>query len=125
MHRMIAVSLAMLLGTLPAAAQDRQNDKVADRGEYGTNGQRDDVQLRRIPTGTDIPVTLTEDVPINRDHFGDTFDARVTRDVVSKGKVVIPAGAPAKVKLVESSEKANAATVRLSDVEVNGAMARR
>jgi len=122
MHRMMAVSLAMLLGTLPAAAQARQNDKVADRGEYGTNGQRDDVQLRRIPTGTDIPVTLTEDVPIDRDHFGDTFDAKVTRDVVSKGKVVIPAGAPAKVKLVESSEKANAATVRLSDVQVNGEM---
>ena len=123
MHRMMAVSLAALLGTaLTAAAQDRQNHKVAAGGEYGAYRERDDAQLRRIPMGTDIPVTLTEDVPIDRDHFGDTFDAKVTRDVVSKGKVVIPAGAPAKVKLVESSEKANAATVRLSDVQVNGEM---
>jgi hypothetical protein len=123
MHRMMAVSLAALLGTaLTATAQDRQNDQVAGRGEYEASRKRDDAQLRRIPTGTDISVTLTEDVPIDRDHFGDTFDAKVTRDVVSKGKVVIAAGAPAKVKLVESSEKANAATVRLSDVEVNGEM---
>ena len=123
MHRMMAVSLAALLGTaLTAAAQDRQNDKVAAGGEYRAYRKRDDAHLRRIPVGTDIPVTLTEDVPIDRDHFGDTFDAKVTRDVVSKGKVVIPAGSPAKVKLVESSEKANAATVRLSDVQVNGEM---
>jgi hypothetical protein len=36
--------------------------------------------------------------------------------------VAIPAGAPAKVRLVESSEKQNAATVRLSEVRVNGEM---
>jgi hypothetical protein len=67
-------------------------------------------------------VTLNEDITVARDHFGDTFDAMVARDVVVNGKVAIPAGAPAKVKLVESSEKAGAATVRLSDVEVNGEM---
>jgi hypothetical protein len=125
MHRMMALSLLALLGTtLPLAAQDRSNDKYAAGGEFGDKDahKREEVAMRRIPAGTDIPVTLNEDVAIARDHFGDTFDAKVARDVVVKGKVVIPAGAPAKVKLVESSEKANAATVRLSDVEVNGEM---
>jgi hypothetical protein len=125
MHRMMALSLVALLGTaVPLAAQDRSNDKYAAGGDFGDkdNRAREAGALRRIPPGTNIPVTLDEDVAIARDHFGDTFDAKVARDVVVKGKVVIPAGAPAKVKLVESSEKANAATVRLSDVEVNGAM---
>lgn len=125
MHRMLALSLVALVGTaVPLAAQDRSNDKYAAGGEFGDKDahKREEVAMRRIPAGTDIPVTLNEDVAIARDHFGDTFDAKVARDVVVKGKVVIPAGAPAKVKLVESSEKANAATVRLSDVEVNGEM---
>jgi hypothetical protein len=125
MHRMMALSLLALLGgTMPVAAQDRSNDKVAAGGEVGDKNyrKRDDSRVVRIPPGTNIPVTLNEEVPIERDRFGDTFDAKVARDVVVKGKVVIPAGAPAKVKLVESSEKANAATVRLSDVEVKGEM---
>ena len=125
MHRMMALSLVALVGTtVPLAAQNRSNDKYAAGGEVGDKDYRtrEASAKRRIPPGTDIPVTLSEDVTIKRDHFGDTFDAKVARDVVVKGKVVIPAGAPAKVKLVESSEKANAATVRLSDVQVNGSM---
>lgn len=73
-----------------------------------------------IPEGTDIPVTLDEDVPIDQDRFGDTFEAHVTRDVVVDGDVVIAEGAPAKVKLVKSEEKSDAATLRLTSVWVNG-----
>ncbi len=125
MNRMIALSLVVLIGTaVPAVAQDRSNDKFAAGGEFNDKDyrKRDDAQVRRIPAGTNIPVTLNEEIPIERDRFGDTFDAKVARDVVVNGKVAIPAGSPAKVKLVESSEKANAATVRLSDVRVNGQM---
>ena len=125
MNRMFALSLVVLIGTaVPAVAQDRSNDKFAAGGEFKDKDyrKRDDAQVRRIPAGTNIPVTLNEEIPIERDRFGDTFDAKVARDVVVNGKVVIPAGSPAKVKLVESSEKANAATVRLSDVRVNGQM---
>jgi hypothetical protein len=73
-----------------------------------------------IPAGTDIPVTLDEDVPIEEERVGDTFEAHVTRDVTVKGEVVIPAGSPAEVKLVRSPEKADAATLRLSSVNVDG-----
>jgi hypothetical protein len=77
-----------------------------------------------IPKGTDLPVTLDEDVPIEADRVGDTFDARVTRDVVVDGEVVIVAGSPAEVKLVKSAEKAEAATLRLVKVHVDGDMRR-
>ena len=125
MNRMIALTLVALVGTgVPAVAQERGNEKYAAGAELKDKDYRarDDSRVRHIPPGTNIPVTLKEDVPIERDRFGDTFDAKVARDVVVNGKVVIPAGAPAKVKLVESSEKAHAATVRLSDVQVNGEM---
>ena len=75
-----------------------------------------------IPRGTDIPVTLDEDVPIAQDRVGDTFEAHVTRDVKVKGEVVIPAGSPAEVKLVKSPEKADAATLRLTGINVDGEM---
>lgn len=77
-----------------------------------------------IPRGTDIPVTLDEDVPIRSDRVGQSFDARVTRDVVVDGEVVIAAGSPAEVKLVKSEDKADAATLRLSRVHVDGEMRR-
>jgi hypothetical protein len=75
-----------------------------------------------IPRGTDIPVTLDEDVPVQQERVGDTFEAHVTRDVVVEGEVVIPAGSPAEVKLVKSPENAEAATLRLTGVNVNGEM---
>jgi hypothetical protein len=77
-----------------------------------------------IPKGTDIPVTLDEDVPISDDRIGDTFEASVTRDVEVDGEVVIVAGSPAEVKLVRSEEKSDAATLRLTRVHVDGDMRR-
>jgi hypothetical protein len=75
-----------------------------------------------IPRGTDIPVTLDQDVPINRDKFGDSFNAHVARDVTVSGKVVVPQGAPAQVKLVESGDKSDQATLQLSKIRVDGKM---
>jgi hypothetical protein len=75
-----------------------------------------------IPSGTPIPVTLDEDIPIESDRIGDSFDAHVTRDVVVKGEVVIAAGSPAEVRLVKSDTDQNVATLRLAKVNVNGDM---
>jgi hypothetical protein len=75
-----------------------------------------------IPRGTDIPVTVDQNIPVKREKFGESFDAHVTRDVTVNGKIVIPQGAPAQVKLVESAEKSDAATLQLSKVRVNGEM---
>ncbi len=77
-----------------------------------------------IPKGTDIPVTLDEHIPIEADRVGDSFEARVTRDVVVDGEVVIVAGSPAEVRLVKSAEKADAATLRLTKVHIDGDMRR-
>jgi hypothetical protein len=75
-----------------------------------------------IPRGTDIPVTLDQDIPIQREKFGESFDAHVSRDVTVNGKIVIPQGAPARVKLVENAEKSDQATLRLSKIRVDGEM---
>jgi hypothetical protein len=77
-----------------------------------------------IPKGTDIPVTLDEDIPVESDRVGDTFEARVTRDVKVDGEVVIVAGSPAEVKLVRAPDNAEAATLRLTKVHVDGDMRR-
>jgi hypothetical protein len=75
-----------------------------------------------IPRGTDIPVTLDQDIAIKHDNIGESFDAHVSRDVTVNGKVVIPEGSPAKVKLVESTEKSDAASLKLSQVKLDGNM---
>jgi hypothetical protein len=72
-----------------------------------------------LPPGTTIPVTLDQDIPIKEDQFGQTFPAHVTRDVVVNGKVTVPEGSPAKVKLVPSSEKSDNVTLRLAEVRTN------
>ncbi|MBA3259221.1 MAG: hypothetical protein H0T68_07145 [Gemmatimonadales bacterium] len=125
MNRMKSMALAAAVGSaalagVPAAAQERARERysVADN----VLRERDAESRVRIPSGTNIAVTLDEDIPIDRDRIGDSFDAHVNRDVVVRGKVAIPAGAPAKVRLVESSEKSNAAAVRLSELRVNGKM---
>jgi hypothetical protein len=76
----------------------------------------------RIPAGTSIPVELDEEVPIEKSRLGEEFDAHVKRDVVVNGQTAIVAGAKARVKLAESQEQKDAATIRLTEVEVGGEM---
>ena len=57
-----------------------------------------------IPRGTDIPVTLDENVTLKRDQVGNTFTAHITRDILVAGVVAIRAGAPAQVVLVEGED---------------------
>ena len=73
-----------------------------------------------IPSGTDIPVTLDENIPVTRDHIGDTFQGHITRDVEVDGRVALVADTPVEVKLVEQSGGSKAATLRLVNVNVNG-----
>ena len=75
-----------------------------------------------IPRGTDIPVTLDENVTLKRDQVGNTFTAHITRDIRVNGVVAIRAGAPAKVVLVESEEAPGAASFRLLTVSIRGDM---
>ena len=77
-----------------------------------------------IPSGTDIPVTLDENIPVTRDHIGDTFQGHITRDVKVGDRVALVADTPVEVKLVEQTGGPKAATLRLVKVNVNGDMRR-
>src|SRR5512134_431533 len=125
MKRTIGAVLMALAaaGTLtPASAQSRDGQAVARRQVFRTVEW--DQRAPEIPRGTDIPVTLDEDIPVTRDKIGDTFEGHITRDVTVDGDVVLVSGAPVELKLVESSDRAGAATIRLNKVHVNGDMRR-
>jgi hypothetical protein len=47
-----------------------------------------------IPSGTDIPVTIDENIALKQDQIGKTFSAHITRNVLVNGAVAIPAGTP-------------------------------
>ncbi len=75
-----------------------------------------------VPAGTDVPVTLDENVTVKRDEIGNTFPAHVTRDLRVDGLVAIPAGTPAEVALVESDSDPGAASFRLVRLSIDGQM---
>ena len=105
----------------PAAAQGRPTDSyvLADVPLQVLPAAGDRID---IPAGTSSPVEVDEEIPIEKNRMGEEFDAHVKRDVVVNGETVIPAGTKAKVKLAESQEQKDAATLRLTEVEVGGDM---
>jgi hypothetical protein len=123
MKRMIGVALAALAAStaVSIAAAQSQDSRIAV-------AQRDleaDYRLApTIPSGTDIPVTLDENIPVTRDHLGDTFEGHITRDFKVGGRVALVADSPVEVKLVEQTGGQKAATLRLLKVNVNGEMRR-
>lgn len=124
MRRTIGAALAALVaagGYTTALAQEQDRGvSVAER--VFDNDERES-RFVSIPRGTDIPVTLDENIPIERDKMGDSFEGHITRDVEVDGETALVAGAPVEVKLVES-DRSDAATLRLSKVHVNGDMRR-
>jgi hypothetical protein len=106
MGRGMNISLAALLGFQLLAFQRLAADPPA----------------LTIPPGTDIAVRLDGNVPIKRDQIGNTFSAHVSRDVLVGGAVVIRAGAPADVALIESEDAPGAASFRLVRVWIGGRM---
>lgn len=120
MRRMIGAALAAALaaaGAFSTAAAQSQDGRVgvAQRDIEATG-----LTPPRVPSGTDIPVTLDEDIPVTRDHIGDTFSGHITRDVKVHGAVALVADTLVEVKLVERTDGAKEATIRLVKVNVNG-----
>jgi len=125
MKRTLGAALAALAisgGLSATAAQSSTDHPDAQRRQVfdESNGRRADGSAPRIPRGTDIPVTLDEDIAISRDNIGDRFEGHVTRDVKVNGEVVLASGSPVEVRLVESDSRNDAATLRLDKVNVNG-----
>jgi len=75
-----------------------------------------------IPPGTDIPVTIDENIALQRDQVGKTFPAHITRDIVVHGAVAIPTGAPAEVMLIESKDTPGAASFRVVRISIGERM---
>lgn len=122
MRRTIGAALAALVaagGYSTAIAQEP--DRGVSVAERVFDDDERDSRFVTIPRGTDIPVTLDEDIAIARDNLGEAFEGHITRDVEVNGETVLVAGAPAEVKLVES-DRPEAATLRLSKVHINGDM---
>ena len=113
-----ALAASAVVSIAAAQSQDSRVD-VAQRG-----GEADYRMAPAIPSGTDIPVTLDENIPVTRDHIGDTFQGHITRDVRVGSRVALVADTPVEVKLVEQSGGSKAATLRLVKVNVNGDMRR-
>lgn len=121
MKRTIGTALAALAssGALAMAAAQSQETRVAVAEQTVDETYR---MVPTVPSGTDIPVTLDENIPVTRDHLGDTFRGHITRDVKVDGAVALVADSPVEVKLVERSDGAKEATLRLVKVNVNGDM---
>jgi hypothetical protein len=119
MKRTIGAALAALAAsaTLSIATAQSQAGRVevAQRDFEAT-----EPMATTVPSGTDIPVTLDEDIPVTRAHMGDTFQGHLTRDLKVGGRVALVADTPVEVKLVEQTGGAKAATIRLVKVNVNG-----
>jgi hypothetical protein len=107
-----ALAAAIALPAGPVLAQEEVDVARAERGTLPVD----------IPAGTDVPVTLTEDVTIDEANLDRTFEAHVTRDVIVDGDVAIREGAPARVRLVRNEQNAEQATLRLAEVQVAGDM---
>jgi hypothetical protein len=123
MKRTIGAALAALAAsaTFSIATAQSQDGRV-DVAQGGLEAA--DRMAPTVPSGTDIPVTLDEDIPVTRDHIGDTFQGHITRDVKVGDRVALVADTPVEVKLVERSDGAKAATIRLVKVNVNGEVRR-
>jgi hypothetical protein len=107
-----ALAAAIALPAGPVLAQEEVDVARAERSTLPVD----------IPAGTDVPVTLTEDVTIDEANLDRTFEAHVTRDVIVDGDVAIREGAPARVRLVRNEQNAEQATLRLAEVQVAGDM---
>ena len=104
-------SQVLLIGlTLLAAAPSHQPE--ADN--------RDPAALI-IPSGTEIPVTIDENVEIKRDQIGNSLAAHVTRDVMVDGLIGIPSDAAAELSLVENQE-GGSASFRLIRISIKGTL---
>jgi hypothetical protein len=124
MKRPIGAALAALVASaaVSTAATAQSQDSRVDVAQRDV--EADYRMAPAIPSGTDIPVTLDENIPVTRDHVGDTFQGHITRDVKVDGRVALVADTPVEVKLVEQSGGPKAATLRLVKVNVNGEMKR-
>jgi hypothetical protein len=66
------------------------------------NDRRSEVRTFVIPAGTPIAVRLEQPLDTKYDRAGTPFVARVSRDMVRNGEVVVPRGALARGHLAES-----------------------
>src|SRR3569832_2480892 len=73
----------------------------ANRSVEGTD-RRSEVRTFTVPAGTAIAVRLEQPLDTKHDRVGTPVVARVSRDMVRDGEVIVPRGALARGHLVES-----------------------
>ncbi len=78
-----------------------------------------------IPAGDRVAVRMTDGVDSGKDKMGQTFRASLEAPLTANGRVVIPSGAPAVVKLTNLSKAGrirgnNEITLQLASIEYGG-----
>jgi hypothetical protein len=71
--------------------------------------------------GTQIQVRTDQAIQATSANVGKTFNATVSKDVMdANGNVAIPAGAPARIQVMQSGDNSGDVTIDLRSVNVNG-----
>jgi hypothetical protein len=96
--RSTAVKAVRTARTAPRTSAVNEANRSVDETERRTT----EVRTFTVPSGTAIPVRLEQPLDTKFDRAGAPFVARVSRDVVRNGEVVVPRGALARGHLVES-----------------------
>jgi hypothetical protein len=73
----------------------------------------------RVPKGTNIPLTIDEDITVKESNFGEDFKAKVTRDVRSNGKTIVRKDDRAKVTMRRAGDK-DKCSMRMTRLEIDG-----
>jgi hypothetical protein len=99
------------------------NESDPDKRE-GSSGAISFLPKPRVPAGTSIQVALGSTISSETANAGDSWHGKVTNDVVTNGKVVIPAGSSVSGTVVSSVEAKRGSRAMLDlavrNVTVNG-----
>lgn len=73
-----------------------------------------------IPYGTELVVRVDSDIMVGSASPGDRFPATLDRDVAVRGRVVLPRGSQAEIRLRRVREGADEVSFKLETVSVGG-----
>jgi len=85
-----------------AAGGDTSKTTTATPAAVSPEGER--LQLVTLPKGTHITTTVGQTLESDKNHWGDTFSARLVQPVKVDGKTVLPRGTPVTGRVLEAKK---------------------
>ena len=125
LYRKLSSTAAILGLTLAACSNQRgvvgSRQSVHAGGDDAAANSADATPPRRLvtlPKGTEITATVGQTLASNKNHWGDSFAARIARPVKVDGKTVLPRGTEVTGRILEV--KNHELKVALASVVVDG-----